>query len=408
MEHQEQNLLPHEVEKTTMKIFGVGDVGVKMLAELGRSEFANAGLVAVNTDGASLNASCAPIKYHIENKLLRGLGSGGDAERSRALAEEQFTLLKSECAGCAVVFILTGLGGGAGSGISPVLARAARDAGALVLAFATLPFESEGNHRGQQAQQSLELLKSAADGVICLAGDKIFGVIDENTGILEIFSAADRLLLDGLRGIWQLLNRRGLIQVHFGDLCALLRDRHAENCFAFVEASGAARSREVVEKMLSHPLLDKGRALAESDAVLINITAGRDLTMAEINRIMAEIKRQCGRAQIIMGAAVDAALADRLCVTIIAARPNTSAKTGEASRALTPTNRGNYLANQQSVPATPTLNHHRARRPSGKHIQPQLPLTVISRGRFDKSEPTLHHGEDLDVPTFLRRGVGMN
>lgn len=409
MEHLEQNLLPHETQRSTMKIFGVGDVGVKMLAELSPTEFANASIIAVNTDAASLNASRAPVKFLIENKLLRGLGSGGDAERSRALAEEQFTVLKSECAGCTAVFILAGLGGGAGSGISPVLARAAREAGALVLAFITLPFESEGNHRGHQAQQSLELLKTAADGVICLAGDKIFGVIDENTGILEIFSAADRLLLDGLRGIWQLLNRRGIIQVHFGDLCSLLRDRHAENCFAFVEANGAARSRQVVEKILSHPLLDKGRALAESGAVLVNITAGRDLTMAEINRVMAEIKRQCGRAQIIMGAAVDGALGDRLCVTIIAARPNVAfAKSEEISRPVVTTGRSGITSTPSVMPTTPILSGTRPRRPGTKPVQGQLPLNVISRGRFDKSEPTLHQGEDLDVPTFLRRGVAMN
>lgn len=408
MEHLEQNLLPPVAEKTTIKIFGVGDAGVKMLAELGTPEFAAAGLVAVNTDPVSLQASRAPVKYHIENKLLRGLGSGGDAERSRALAEEQFTALKSECADCTVIFILAGLGGGAGSGISPVLARAARETGALVLALVTMPFESEGNHRGQQAQHSLEHLKAAADGVICLAGDNIFGLVDENTSILEFFNVADRLLLDGLRGIWQLLQRRGIIQVHFGDLCALLRDRHSENCFAFVEASGAARSREVVEKILSHPLLDKGRALADSGGVLINITAGRDLTMAEINRVMTEIKRQCGRAQTIMGAAVDNTLGDRLCVTIIAARPHALPKVEDTARLATPGGRHSISGNSSTLPATPILTGTRPRRPGAKPVQGQLPLNVVSRGRFDKSEPTLHQGEDLDVPTFLRRGVALN
>ncbi len=125
-----------------------------------------------------------------------------------------------------------------------------------------------------------------------------------------------------MRGVWHLLTRPGLIQVHFADLCALLRDRHAENAFAFVEATGAGRAREVVENILAHPLLDEGRALAESDAVLVSLTAGKDLTMAEINRVMEQVKRQCSHAQIIMGAAVDAALKDKLCVTVIAARQN--------------------------------------------------------------------------------------
>ena len=404
----EQNLLVAAVEKTSMKIFGVGDVGVKLLAELGATEFSAAALVAVNTDAASLHASAAPLKFHIQNKLLRGLGSGGDAERSRALAEEQFCALKSACEDTSVVFILAGLGGGAGSGISPVLARAAREAGALVIAFVTLPFDSEGGHRGAQARQSFEQLKAAADGVICLAGDKIFGVIDENSGLLEILRAADRLLLDGLRGVWQLLHRRDFVfvPVNLDSLRAFFQERHAENSFAHVEGVGAARSREVVEKIISHPLLDAGRALAEAEAVLVNLTAGKNLTMAEVNRVMAEVKRQCGRAQIVFGAAMDGALADRLCVTIIAARPNAPAKAGENSRPAAV--RGGFTGGHTSPMVASALGGSRPRRPGTKPVQGQLPLTVVSRGRFDKSEPTLHQGEDLDVPTFLRRGVVLN
>ena len=125
-----------------------------------------------------------------------------------------------------------------------------------------------------------------------------------------------------MRGVWSLLTRPGILPVHFGDLCALLRDRHAENAFAFVEASGPGRAREVAEKILTHPLLDEGRVLAESDAVLVSLTAGQDLTMAEINRVMEQVKRQCSHAQIMLGAAVDGVLQEKLCVTIIAAKQN--------------------------------------------------------------------------------------
>ena len=133
--------------KPAVKIFGVGGAGVQLLDALNAEEFAGAGFAAVNTDAASLAASSATVKIHLETKLLRGLGTGGDPERGRALAEEQFSTLKSACDGADVVFIVAGLGGGAGSGISPVLARAAKEAGALVLAFVTLPFECEGNRR---------------------------------------------------------------------------------------------------------------------------------------------------------------------------------------------------------------------------------------------------------------------
>ena len=223
-----------------------------MLGTLAMPEFAGAQFAAINTDAGAFSASPATVKIHLENKLLRGLGSGGDPERSRALAEEQFSTLKAACEGANVIFILAGLGGGAGSGISPVLAKAAREAGALVLAFVTLPFDCEGNRREAQAQSSLEQLKSAADGVICLPSQRIFKLIDENSTLVETFRVTGGFLLEGVRGVWQLLTRPGLIQVHFADLCSLLRDRHAENAFAFVEAAGAGwRSGRISAKSAS-------------------------------------------------------------------------------------------------------------------------------------------------------------
>jgi cell division protein FtsZ len=393
---------PETSSAPVVKILGVGNAGVALLGALNPAEFAAAQFTAINTDAGAFAASTALVKIHLENKLLRGLGSGGDPDRARALAEEQFATLKSACEGANVVFIMAGLGGGAGSGISPVLAKAAREAGALVLAFVTLPFECEGNRREAQARAGLEQLKAAADGVICLPSQRIFKLIDENTSLVETFRVTGGFLLQGVRGVWHLLMRPGLIQVHFGDLCALLRDRHAENAFAFVEASGAGRSREIVENILSHPLLDEGRALAESTAVVVSLTAGVDLSMAEINRVMDQVKRQCGRAQIIMGAAVDEALADKLCVTVIAARPEASCA---SLKPQTETRTAGGPASSRDFVVAHTA---RARKPGNKPVQTQLPLTIVSKGRFDKSEPTKHNGEDLDVPTFLRRGVPLN
>jgi cell division protein FtsZ len=385
-----------------VKIIGVGNAGIALLGMLNAVEFAAAQFAAINTDAGAFAACSAPVKIHLESKLLRGLGSVGDPERGRALAEEQFSTLKSACEGVNVVFLLAGLGGGAGSGISPVLAKAAREAGALVLAFVTLPFECEGNRREGQAQQALEQLKAAADGVICLPSQRIFKLVDENTRALETFRVVDGFLLEGVRGVWHLLMRTGLIQIHFDDLRALLRDRHSENAFAFVEASGAGRSRQVVEDLFSHPLLDEGRALAESEAVLVSLTAGTDLSMAEINRVMDQVKRQCSHAQIIMGAALDPALEDKLCVTVIAARQESPAP---GARPQTETRTAGPVASTREVVVARTP---RVRKATNKPVQTQLSLTIVSKGRFDKSEPTKHNGEDLDVPTFIRRGISLN
>jgi len=411
---------PETAHKPVVKIFGVGGAGVALLDVLKAEEFAGAGFAAINTDAASLSASSATVKIHLETKLLRGLGTGGDPERGRALAEEQFSTLKSASDGANVVLIIAGLGGGAGSGISPVLARAAKETGALVLAFVTLPFVCEGNRRQQQAQQGLEQLKSVADGVICLSNQKTFKLIDDNTSVLDTFRITGGLLVEGVRGVWRLLTRPGLIQIHFDDLCALVRDRHSESAFAFVEASGPARSREAVEKILAHPLLDEGRALADADAVLVSLVGGKDLTMADVNRVMEQIGRHCERAQIIMGAAVDAEMKGRLSVTLIAGRNN-------IARAETPADSPDLMASREiaprsaarQIPPTPSLTleqreqltaRHggRARRAGNKLLQTQLPLAIISKGRFDKSEPTIHKGEDLDIPTYVRRGVSLN
>ncbi|HTB82661.1 MAG TPA: cell division protein FtsZ [Candidatus Sulfotelmatobacter sp.] len=379
-----------------MKFFAVGNAGAEMLRLLATPEFAAAQTAAVNTDAAVLSAG-AILKFHLENKLLRGLGSGGDPERAKSLAEEQFSNLKTACAGADVVFILAGLGGGAGSGISSILARAAREAGALVLAFVTLPFEGEGPRREAQAQQGLEQLQAAADGVICLPGGKVLKLLDENTSLVDIFARVDSFLIEAVRGVWQLLTRPGLIQVHFSDLSAMLKDRHAENAFAFVEASGAARSREVVEKICTHPLLDEGRVLADSDAVLVSLTAGKDLTMSEISRVVEEVKRQCNHNNILVGAPLDNKLDGKLCVTIIAAKKSTTVPATLAAR---PSANNNPQVNISKT--------QRPRRSPGKAVQTQLPLSVVSKGRFDKSEPTLHKGEDLDVPTYIRRGYTLN
>jgi cell division protein FtsZ len=417
---------PLESPRTrTIKIFGVGGAGVVLGDVLNQSEFAGASFAVIDTDAQSLAASTATMKIHLETKLLRGLGTGGDPERGHALAEEQFSTLKTACEDAEVVFIVAGLGGGAGSGISPVLARAAKESGALVLAFVTLPFLCEGNRRQQQAGHCLDQLRAVADGVVCLPNQKAFKLIDENTSVLDTFRITGGLLVEGIRGVWQLLTRPGLIQIHFDDLCGLVRDRHSESAFAFVETAGPARSREIVEKLLAHPLLDEGRALAGASAVLVSLTGGKDLTMAEVNRVMEKISQQCEPAQVIMGAAIDPGMANKLSIALIAAKnsvekaePAVSADASKQNNSPAETN-GDSLPEgsrfeRRSLSASPT--HQREpivsrpvrKRDKTKPVQTQLPLAIVSKGRFDKSEPTIHKGEDLDIPTYIRRGVPLN
>ncbi len=422
---QLENDAPVVGRPLTVKIFGVGSGGIAMLELIARNPLAGASLAALSADAESLVRSAAAEKISVETKLLRGLGTGGDPERGAAAAAEFFPTLKEACAGATAVFIVAGLGGGAGTGISPVLARAAKEAGALVLAFVTLPFLCEGNRRQQLARRGLEQLKAQADGVICLPNQKLFQLIDENTSVVEMFKATGGLLAEGVNSVWQLLARKGLIEIHFADLCGLLKDRHGESCFATASATGAARAREAVEQLFAHPLLDGGKVLIESEAVLVSLTGGPDLTMTEVNRVMEQINGHCPQAQVIMGAAIEENFHERLAITLVVTRRGAAAKkvspdadetdsVREPETAARPQSRlvppppeiSQEMARELFASKTPGAS--RSRKSHAKMSQGTLPLEIISKGRFDKSEPTIHKGEDLDVPTYIRRGVALN
>lgn len=404
----------------SIKVIGVGGAGLAVVEQLMRSGLAADGFAAINTDAASLAASAAPEKLHLETRLLRGLGSGGDPDRGRTAAQENLPRLKSLCEGMDVIFIVAGLGGGTGTGISPVLARAAKEAGALVIGFVVTPFDCEGTRRQRLALEGLTELKAAADGLICLPNQKVFKLIDENTSVLETFKITNEYLAEGVCGFWRLLTHTGLIDIHFDDFCELLRDRHAQSAFAVAEAMGPTRSREVTDKLLAHPMLEGGQMLDEADALMVSIIGGPDLTMAEVNRVMEQISRQCEQAQIIMGAAVDETLKNRLCVTVIAAKNAVAGTETPGDSPEQTVSRGTTARMAvHAMPAAPSLNLEqreqmmsrrgpRGRKPDSKMLQTQLPLAIVSKGRFDKSEPTIHKGEDLDIPTYIRRGVALN
>src|SRR5213083_416926 len=330
-------------EEFSLKVLGVGGAGCNAVEHIARqraaqSEFADVRLAAVNTDLQSLFDLSVECVMPLGATRTRGLGAGGDPDVGRTAAEEDAEQLRQLCAGAEVVVIVTGLGGGTGTGVSPVLARVAKQAGALVLAIATLPFECEGARRQRQAQAGLEQLKESADAVLCLPNQRVLKLIDENTSLIETFRITNDLLAQGLRGIWRLLTRAGIINVGFADLCAVVRGRHGQSSFACAEARGEHRAREVAEKLLASPLLEGGAVLNEADSVLVSIVAGTDLTMAEVNRVMSPINRACENAHIIMGAAVEVAFGDRLSATIIATRrgqlePETGATTATEAAA---------------------------------------------------------------------------
>jgi len=418
-------------KETNCRIFGIGTAGLNVIERLIRGGLSSATFVALNTDPHSLAGSPAAQKLQLETSLLSGLGTGGDPERGRVFAEEHLAKLKSLCEGVEVVFLVAGLGGGAGTGIAPVLARAAKETGALVLGFVMLPFDCEGYRRQRLAEHGLEELKAAADAVVCLMNQRVFKLIDQNTSVRETFEITNELLADGIRGVRRLLSQTGPIEIHLSEFCALLRDRHVESSFAVAEAAGPTRAQQVLDKLLAHPMLEGGPPLGDFDSVLISLVGGPDLAMAEIDRVMEHVNRQCEHAQVIMGAAIEETFGDRLAVTLVAThhaaeKPEAPPRLGHQHEELATQllDRGaTRKPSSRIVPPAPELTLEKmeqimARQAAGmprkalpkaaKLRQTQLPLEIISKGRFDKSEPTIHKGEDLDVPTYIRRGIALN
>ncbi len=423
----EKTEAPAIKKQIVLKVFGLGGAGCNAAGFASQAGFAGVEFLAVNTDSQSLDACAAPAKFVLGANRTHGLGAGGDPELGRAAAEEDAEKIRAFCAGADIIFILAGLGGGTGTGAAPVVARVARENGALVLALVTLPFDFEGERRQFQAQAGLQHLKEHADAVICLPNQKLFKLLDEKTSVLEGFKISNSLLAEGLRGIWRMLTQTGLINVDFADLCAVTRGRHAASFFATAEASGEKRAEHVIEKLKAHPLLDGGEVLDESDALLVSIVGGPDLMMSEIDKLMEPLNRQCEHAHIIFGAAIDEAFAGRLSVTLIAACRGQEEELAQRS-AVAPDNLESVqfldpLATERPasrfVAPPPSLSEEKKEqilrgqgggrsRKRRSRLQRELPLEIVFKGRFEKSEPTIRHGEDLDVPTYIRRGVPLN
>jgi cell division protein FtsZ len=432
-----QNLTDGMKKALTVRVFGVGGAGGNALTRLMLNPPGDVKLTVLNTDAQALAACPVPEKLSLGAQQMRGLGAGGDPGMGQAAAEADEERLKALCQGADLIFIVAGLGGGTGTGASPVVARIARECGALVLAVVTLPFDCEGSRRRKQALLGLEHLKAEADGVVCLPNQKVFKLIDENTSLVDTFQFTNDLIADGVRGIWRLVTQTGLINIDFADLCSALRGRHAESFFATAEATGSGRAKEISEKILSSPLLEGGEMLAGAQSVLVSIMGGNDLSMAEVNRIMEQVNRHAEGAHLILGAAISEEFNQRLSVTLVASRFESlepDKKDGEILQrsvaADAPEVGTHYLSRQEPerhtqrfIAPPPELSAEktqellqargmagggRRRKASNAFQQTQLPLEIVSKGRFEKSEPTIYKGEDLDVPTYIRRGILLN
>ncbi len=405
-----------------IKVIGVGGAGSNALDRLVLEGSVNVDLVACNTDVQALAGSVATQKIQMGRYVTRGLGAGGDPELGFSAAEESMEEIRLALTGVPLVIVCTGLGGGTGSGAAPLIVKTAREQNSLVLVCATLPFSFEGRRRTEQAQEALRSVQQYADAVMCFENDRMGELILPEAGIHEAFAGADQIISQSVRAIIDLINRRGLIHLGFDDLLSALRSHDSRCLFGYGEAvGGRGRGREALTQALRNPLMDRGSLLGQAANVLVNIVGGNDLTLAEVQAVMEELSQHIGeQTQLLFGAAVDPALDGRLGVTLISSLGSRSSSSGQmtmpfaasgsAPASPSPVARTHAMAVTVPVAALPSNDAPVASvpvaaigRPTASEVTNLADNTV--RGRFDKSEPTIIDGEDLDVPTFMRKNL---
>jgi cell division protein FtsZ len=443
-------------ETRKVRVIGVGGAGSNILDRAMLDGIDRVELATANTDVQSLTGSVTNLKIQLGRNLTRGLGSGGDPELGLAAAEESSDEIQAALAGYDIVFVCAGLGGGTGSGAAPYIAKLAKDAGALVLVLVAMPFTFEGRRRCAQAAASLQLVREYSDAVICFENDRMAELTLPRMGIHEAFAAADVTISQSIRAMANLLLQPGLIRLGFDDICSVIRDGDARALFGFGEAEGENRAHDALVKALRNPLMHRGEMLASAVNVIVQIRGGVNVTLGEIGNVMEELNRHVSdRTQLMMGIAIDSSMGSRLSVTLISSLGGSPERVAKADYPAleeperlgpAPTPAAGVLpepvahlqlgdepaTNGQKIEVPPSeeamILEPAGKRPSGsraskKEVAPAdqadlnappkkieakqevLQFDAVSRGRFEKSEPTIIDGQDLDVPTFLRRRV---
>lgn len=355
-----------------IKVVGVGGGGCNAVDRMIETGLQGVEFVAVNTDAQALLRSKASTQVRIGDKLTRGLGSGGDPEIGRKAAEESAKELYSTLKGADMVFIAAGIGGGTGTGASPIVAQAAREIGALTIGVVTRPFTFEGTKRVQTAEDGISQLKEQVDTLIVIPNDRLLQIVNKRATLQEAFSVADDVLRQGIQGISELITIPGLINLDFADVRSIMSEGGAA-LMAVGEASGEERAREAAEQAMSSDLLDI--TIDGARGILFNVTGGPDLSLYEVNQAAAIIKETAHpEVNLIFGAVIDPDLKDKFRITVIATGFE---RTGMPRNIM-------------------ERSFQRSRTPSAADKEDDV-------GNGKEFQPRTFKTEDLDIPTFLRK-----
>jgi cell division protein FtsZ len=314
----------------TLRVIGVGGGGVNAINRMIEAQVGGVEFIALNTDAQSLQQSAAHVTLQLGADITRGLGAGSDPERGRAAAMEDYDRVKSLLKGSDMVFITAGEGGGTGTGASPVVARIAREIGALTVGIVTKPFGFEGSRRAQAAEQGIEHLAEEVDTLIVVPNNRLLSVLEKQTSMVEAFRVADDVLRQGVQGISDLITLPGLINLDFADVRTIMSDAGSA-LLGIGMGTGEKRAVEAAAKATSSPLLET--TLEGARGILLSITGGRDLSLWEVNEAAKEVQEAAHpEANIIFGAMLDEKIEDEVWITVVATGYGERKAAGEQGR----------------------------------------------------------------------------
>lgn len=308
---------PQTTNFAKIRVVGSGGGGGNAIESMIReNQIIGVDFITVNTDAQALLLGHAATKIQIGEKLTKGLGSGGNPEVGQMAAEESSEKIKDALSGSDMVFLAAGMGGGTGTGAVPVIARIAKELGALTIAVVTKPFSFEGARRMVNAESGIEELKDKVDTLIVIPNQRILDVVDKKVTLMDAFRIADSVLSQGVQGISDLITRPGLINVDFADVKSIMSNA-GSSLMGIGEGFGENRAQSAARMAIASPLLEI--SMQGARGVLLNIMGGHDLTMTEVNEIGKIVGEAADPdANIIFGTTVDPEFKDRIKVTIIA------------------------------------------------------------------------------------------
>jgi len=388
-------------------VIGVGGGGSNAVNRMIQAGVRGVEFVTVNTDAQALLRSEAPTRVRIGEKLTRGLGAGGNPQVGAKAAEESAEAIYELFKGADMVFIAAGMGGGTGTGASPIIAAIAQDVGALTVGVVTKPFSFEGARRRESAEQGIEALKQKVNTLITIPNDRLLSVIDKRTSLEQAFMVVDDVLRQGIQGISELITEPGLVNLDFADVKTIMSEAGAA-LMAIGRGSGDQRAAEAAKMAINSPLLDV--SMEGAKGVLFNITGGSDLTLAEINEA-AEIVSQAAdvNANIIFGAVIDPRLQNEVKITVIATGFDTASGTARGARAANASTtrgrderwrpEGREPADEGRFPAERETLGDRLRLAS----PPSTSTRRVEREPAPEFPALIDAEDDLDLPPFLRR-----